>query len=60
MRPHRIKGDVKALAIIVEAKDDNAVGFYRLQGFLPFGLRPLSLFMALGTVKKASKKASHD
>ena len=49
-----LKGDVKALAIIVEAKDENAVAFYRLQGFQPFASRPLSLFLPLGTVKKGA------
>jgi GNAT superfamily N-acetyltransferase len=49
-----LKGDVKALAIIVEAKDENAVAFYRLQGFQPLASRPLSLFLPLGTIKKGA------
>jgi GNAT superfamily N-acetyltransferase len=47
-----LKGDVKAFAIIVEAKDEIAVAFYQLQGFQRFLSRPLSLFLPLGTVKK--------
>jgi GNAT superfamily N-acetyltransferase len=51
---HRVvRGDVKAFALIVEAKDEEAVAFYRLQGFQPFASRPRSLFLPLGTAKKA-------
>lgn len=46
------KGDVKAFALIVEAKDDRALGFYRHLGFQPFVSRPLSLFLPLATMKK--------
>ena len=49
-----LKGDTKAFALIVEAKDENAVAFYRLQGFCPFASRPLSLFLLLGTAKKGT------
>jgi GNAT superfamily N-acetyltransferase len=49
-----LKGDVTAFAILVDAKDENAVAFYRLQGFQPFASRPLSLFLPLGTVKKGA------
>jgi GNAT superfamily N-acetyltransferase len=47
-----LKGDVKAFAIIVEAKDEDAVAFYRLRGFQAFASRPLSLFLPLGTFKR--------
>jgi len=46
-----LKGDVMAFALVVE---ENAVGFYRLQGFQPFAGRPRSLYMALATAKKGS------
>jgi GNAT superfamily N-acetyltransferase len=49
-----LKGDTKAFALIVEAKDENALTFYRLQGFHPFNSRPLSLFLPVGTVKKGA------
>jgi GNAT superfamily N-acetyltransferase len=49
-----LKGDLKAFAIIVEAKGENAVTFYQLQGFQRFLSRPLSLFLPLGTVKKGA------
>jgi hypothetical protein len=47
-----LKGDTKAFALIVEAKGENAVAFYQLQGFRPFASRPMSLFLPLGTAKK--------
>ena len=49
-----LKGDVKAFALIVEAKDENAVAFYRLQGFHPFASRPRSLFLPLSTARKGA------
>ena len=49
-----LDGDVKAFALVVEAKDENAVAFYRLHGFRSFTSRPLSLFLALGTAKKGA------
>jgi ribosomal protein S18 acetylase RimI-like enzyme len=56
---HRVfKGDVTAFALVVEAKDEDAVGFYRRYGFQPFASRPRSLYMPLATAKKGS--ASHD
>ena len=47
-------------ALIVEAKDEEAVAFYRLQGFQPFASRPLSLFLPLGTAKKAKGQAGRE
>ena len=35
---------VAVFAIVVDAKDDNAVGFYRRFGFQPFPLQPRRLF----------------
>jgi len=49
-----MNGDMKAFALIVDAKDENAVAFYRLQGFRPFVSRPMSLFLSLQTAKKAA------
>jgi GNAT superfamily N-acetyltransferase len=49
-----LKGDMKAFAIVVDAKDENAITFYRLQGFRPFASRPMSLFLPLGTAKKGA------
>ena len=49
-----IRGDMKAFSLIVDAKDEAAVAFYRREGFIPFASRPLSLFLSLATVKKAT------
>ena len=48
-----LKGDVKAFALIVEAKDEAALAFYRTLGFRPFISRRLSLFLPLETMRKA-------
>ena len=48
-----LKGDVKAFALIVEAKDETALAFYRTLGFRPFISRRLSLFLPLETMRKA-------
>jgi GNAT superfamily N-acetyltransferase len=48
-----LKGDAKAFALIVDAKDDNAVAFYEHLGFQRFAGRPRSLFLPLATAKIA-------
>lgn len=48
-----LKGDVKAFALIADAKHENALAFYRHSGFHPFASRPLTLFLPLATVRKA-------
>ena len=52
-----LKSDTKAFALIVDAKDDNAVAFYRAQGFMAFASRPMTLFLPIGTLKKAADKS---
>ena len=49
-----LRSDMKALALVVDAKDDTAVAFYRLQGFTPFAGRPTSLYLPLETLKKSA------
>jgi GNAT superfamily N-acetyltransferase len=51
-----LNSDTKAFALIVDAIDDNAAAFYRLQGFRPFASRPMSLFLPLATAQKAAGK----
>ncbi|MCV3210640.1 GNAT family N-acetyltransferase [Mesorhizobium sp. YC-39] len=41
-----------SFALIVDAKDDQAVAFYRKHGFTPFQSRPLSLFLPIATALK--------
>jgi GNAT superfamily N-acetyltransferase len=47
------KSDTKAFALIVEAKNENAVAFYRLQGFRRFASKPASLFLPIATALQA-------
>ncbi len=49
-----LKGDTRAFALVVEAKDERAVAFYQHHGFRAFVSRPRSLFLALGTAKKGA------
>ena len=48
-----LHGDLKALAVVVDARDESAVSFYRAQGFQPLASRPMSLFLPLATFGKA-------
>jgi GNAT superfamily N-acetyltransferase len=48
-----LKGDAKAFALIVDAKDDDAAAFYQHLGFQRFADRPRSLFLPLATARKA-------
>jgi hypothetical protein len=54
-----LKSETKAFALIVDAKDENAITFYRRQGFTPFAGRPMSLFLPLGTAKKGPGAENH-
>jgi ribosomal protein S18 acetylase RimI-like enzyme len=47
-----LKGDVKAFALVVEAKDEAALAFYRKLGFARLVSRPLSLFLPLETIRQ--------
>ena len=49
-----LHGDVKAFAILVDAKGDDAVAFYRAQGFQPLASHPMSMFLPLATFQKAA------
>jgi len=43
---------VASMAVIVDAKDDNAVGFYRRYGFIAFADEPKRLFLPMGTIER--------
>jgi ribosomal protein S18 acetylase RimI-like enzyme len=49
-----LHGDLPALALIVDAKDDNAVAFYEAHGFRRLASRPTSLYLPLATFRKAA------
>jgi ribosomal protein S18 acetylase RimI-like enzyme len=46
-----LSSDIAAFALIVDAKDDAAVAFYRYHGFIAFGDNPRALFLPLATAK---------
>jgi ribosomal protein S18 acetylase RimI-like enzyme len=50
-----LNGDLKAFAIVVDAKDDDAAAFYKRQGFRELSSRPLSFFLPLITFRKAAQ-----
>lgn len=50
-----LRGDAKAFALVVDALDERAVAFYRLQGFRLFTSRPMSLFLPLETARKGAQ-----
>ena len=55
---HRIwnaSSSIAAFAIIVDAKDLNAVAFYRHFGFIPFDNQPLTLFLPLSSLEELFK-----
>ena len=47
-----------AYALVVDAKNDRAVAFYRHHGFLPFLSRPRTLFLALATAARVLLSSS--
>lgn len=46
------RADPAVFALIVDAKDDVAVDFYKHFGFTPFASRPMSLFLPVATAMK--------
>jgi ribosomal protein S18 acetylase RimI-like enzyme len=40
-------------ALVVDAKNDQAIAFYEHHGFIPFASQPRTLFLPLGTAAKA-------
>lgn len=47
-----LRSESAAFAMVAEAKDDNAVGFYRHYDFLPFVSQPRTLFLPLAPFAK--------
>ena len=45
-----VRSEIAAYALIVDAKDERAAGFYRHHGFLETAMEPLTLFLPLATV----------
>jgi len=49
-RAHWQAGQIAALAVVADAKDDAALAFYRKFGFLPLGSHPNRVFLPMGTI----------
>ncbi len=49
-----LKSDMKAFALVVEAKDAAAVAFYQHHGFRRSASRPAALFLPIGTLRKGA------
>ena len=47
-----MRADPAVFTLIVDAKDDDAVAFYRRFGFLPFASRAMSLYLPIATAAK--------
>jgi ribosomal protein S18 acetylase RimI-like enzyme len=47
-----IQSDIAAFALLVDAKDDAAIAFYRHHGLTPFARAPNSLYMPLAEAEK--------
>ncbi len=43
---------IGATAVVVDAIDEKAAGFYRHYGFIPLPSNPLKLFIPMGTIKE--------
>lgn len=52
-----LSADIAAFALIVDAKDDGAVAFYRHHGFVAFRDNPRALFLPLATAKALLPRA---
>jgi len=48
----RIERQPAGFALLVDAKDDTAAGFYRKHGFAALASRPLTLFLPIATALK--------
>lgn len=49
--------EIAAFALMVDAKDEAAAGFYRHHGFIALPDSPLTLFLPLATVQLSQKKS---
>jgi ribosomal protein S18 acetylase RimI-like enzyme len=53
-----VKADIAAFMLVVDAKNDQAVAFYRRYGFRTLANQPRTLFLSLATAQKAWLKMS--
>jgi GNAT superfamily N-acetyltransferase len=60
VRTLQAANQVGALALMVHAKDEEAVSFYQHFGFRPSPLQPLQLFLPLKTIRRAMVEADKE
>ncbi len=51
-RAHDASREIASVAVVVDAKDDAAVSFYRHYGFISFADRPRRLFLSMAVLEK--------
>ena len=49
-----LRSEVAVFALVVDAKDDAAVAFYRHHGFEPYGTQPRQLILPLGSFSRGA------
>ena len=47
-----LRAEIMAFAMVVDAKDDAAVAFYRHHGFVPFASVAIGLYLPLAEVRQ--------
>ncbi|QKC84337.1 GNAT family N-acetyltransferase [Mesorhizobium sp. NZP2077] len=47
-----VKSEIASFAVVVDAKDENARGFYQRESFLPFPDQPMRLFRPMTDIAK--------
>jgi predicted GNAT family N-acyltransferase len=50
-KANRLSNEVGIYAVVVDAKDENAVRFYHKYGFVPLTNNPKTLFLPIETIK---------
>ena len=50
--------EVASALVVVDAKDDGAVSFYRKHGFIPFGGFTRKLFLPMKTIAEAAQRSA--
>jgi len=55
-RSYEASAEVGSLAVVVDAENDRAAGFYRSYGFLGFVDQPAKLFLPMSTIGSLFRK----
>ena len=55
-RSEQISENVGLIGLFVDAKDENAAGYYKRFGFVPTNNNPLVLFLSIATIRQAHEE----